>query len=98
MQFDHFPAVIKEKLYVFTIHPLFQHHLTMYTFKRIFLTNSHNISKWHPGSKSGEGEGGYGVKKAKKTLKNSLSVYEKEDFRLFSKHQLYKCNYTERKL
>ena len=56
--------------------------------QQIFLAHSHNISKWHSGSR-----GGTGSAKQKKTLKNSLKVYEKKDFRLFSKHQLYKCIY-----
>ena len=55
--------------------------------QQIFLEHSHNISKWHSGSRGGTGS------TKQKTLKNSLTVYEKEDFRLFSKHQLYKCIY-----
>ena len=42
----------------------------------------------------GPGEGGGQGQPSKKTLKNSLTAYEKEDFRLFSKHQLYKCIYS----
>ena len=40
--------------------------------QQIFLVHSHNISKWHPGSR------GWGTGSTKqKTLKNALTVYEK---------------------
>ena len=41
--------------------------------QQIFIAHSHNISKWHSGSRRGTGS-----TKQKKTLKNSLTVYEKK--------------------
>ena len=40
--------------------------------QQTFLAHSHNISKWHSGSRGGTGS------TKQKTLKNSLTVYEKE--------------------
>ena len=40
--------------------------------QQIFLAHSHNISKWHSGSRGGTGS------TKQKTLKNSLTVYEKK--------------------
>ena len=39
--------------------------------QQIFLAHSHNISKWHSGSRGEQGQ------QSKKTLKKSLTVYEK---------------------
>ena len=59
--------------------------------QQVHFTHSHNISKWHPGSR-----GGTGTTKRKwfVTLKSSFTIYEKEDVRLSLKHQLYKCMYS----
>ena len=40
--------------------------------QQIFLAHSHNIAKWHSGSRGGTGS------TKQKTLKNSLTVYEKK--------------------
>ena len=53
--------------------------------QQIFLAHSHNISKWHSGSRGG---GGTGSTK-QKTLKNSLTVYEKKILFEASTVQMY---------
>ena len=64
-------------------------------YQQVRFTHSQNISKWHPGS-GGRGGGvqGQPSKKLFITLKSSFTVYEKGEFILSLKHQLYKCTYS----
>ena len=61
--------------------------------QQVRFTHSHNISKWHPGSRGGGGgETGSAKRKWFVTLKSSFTIYKKEDVRLSLKHQ-YRCMY-----